>query len=266
MKKRIISLVLVLAMLLTLPLAAGALAPEDAADRLHSLGLFQGVGNNEDGTPNFALENAPNRAQAIAMFVRLIGMAEYANDGEWETPFTDVPYWAEGYVGFAYEYGLTNGVSDTLFGSASRVSAAQYLTFILRALDYVDGEDFEWDSAWELADEKGITDGQFPGATQFLRGDVAWISFNALSATFADSDEALYEVLIYLGVFTAEQWEAAQAPKAPDNGEDEKDEEDEDYDDEDEDEEDLDDEDEDEENEEDEDEDGEEEEDEEDAE
>ncbi|MCL2569560.1 MAG: S-layer homology domain-containing protein [Oscillospiraceae bacterium] len=213
MKKRLISLVLILALLLAFLPAAGAVTSTDAASRLHSLGLFQGVGQNADGTPDFALGQVPTRAQAITMFVRLIGASEAAYSGTWQTPFTDVPEWARPYVGYAYTNGLTNGIGPTTFGSQQAATASQYLTFILRALGYTSGTDFQWDRAWELTDTLGITNGRFHAATtQFLRGDVAVVSFDALSATFSDSDQTLYASLIGAGMFTAAQWEAAQSP------------------------------------------------------
>ena len=216
MKKRFVSLVLVLALLLAFLPTAVALSPAEAANRLHSLGLFQGVGQNADGTPNFALDRAPTRAEAITMFVRLIGASEAANAGTWQTPFTDVPNWALPYVGYAYTEGLTNGIGPTTFGSNQSATATQYLTFILRALGYISGEDFQWNRAWELTDSKSITDGRFnAGTTQFLRGDVAVVSFDALSATFKGSNQTLYAYLIAAGVFTVTQWAAAQSPQTP---------------------------------------------------
>ena len=175
----------------------------DAADMLCTLGLFRGVGTNADGSPDYALERVPNRAEAVAMVVRLIGMEEDARCGCWTTPFCDVPAWAEPSVGYAYENGLVFGVSDTAFASDSPITAPEYLTLLLRALGYKSGEDFEWDKAWELTDGIGITDGSYcGGADEFLRGDVAKISLCALCANYKDSDKTLCSVLIANGVFT----------------------------------------------------------------
>lgn len=49
------------------------------------------------------------RSEAVTMLVRLLGRENEALSGKWETPFTDVPAWAEPYVGLAYENGLTTG-------------------------------------------------------------------------------------------------------------------------------------------------------------
>ena len=57
----------------------------------------------------------------------------------------------------------------------------QYLTFVLRALGYEDGTDFQWNKAWKLSDEIGLTSGQYTSNTSITRGDIAIISLKALS-------------------------------------------------------------------------------------
>lgn len=175
---------------------------EEAANYLHELGLFGGVGTNEDGTTNYDLNRTPNRAEAITMLVRLLGKEAEAKAGTWDIPFTDVPEWAVPYVGYAYANGLTGGISATEFGSTNTATQAQYLTFILRAMGYKDGEDFVWDRAWELSDKLGMTDSTKQSG-DFLRGDVAVISLKALVAT-PKSGKNLASSLMDAGVFTIE--------------------------------------------------------------
>jgi len=138
------------------------------------------------------------------MLVRLLGKEAEAKAGTWTTPLTDVDAWAQPYVGYAYTHGLTTGISATVFGGNQSVTAAQYLTFVLRALGYVSGEDFQWDKAWELTDELGITHGEYgPASTNgFLRADVALVSKAAMSATPKGSDTPLLDLLINEGVVT----------------------------------------------------------------
>lgn len=192
--------------------SGGAAAADmgDAADRLSTLGLFRGVGTNADGSTDFALERAPNRAEAVAMIVRLIGMEKDALQGNWTTPFSDVPAWAEPSVGYAYENGLVFGVDGAAFAGCSPVTAPEYLTLILRALGYTSGKDFEWDKAWVLSDAIGFTDGSYNcGEEEFLRSDVARISLSALGARYKDSGKTVCSVLIENGVFTEEDASAA---------------------------------------------------------
>ena len=206
MKKRIVAFTVIITICLAIVPAAAVSAEDDMTDaavKLNTLGLFQGVGKSVYGVPNFALYRIPTRAEAVTVLVRLLGREAEANDGVWPMPFTDVPGWAQPYVGYAFANGLTAGIDAETFGSANEVTASQFLTFVLRALGYTSGADFEWDRAWILSDNLGITDGRFNAGTEtFLRGDVAEISFAALSATFKDTDKTLYAALIDNGVFT----------------------------------------------------------------
>ncbi len=182
--KRTVSLILavILCLFVAVPAFAATSEQIEAADRLYSLGLFKGAGVNDDGTPNYDLDRAPTRAEAVTMLVRLLGKEDEALSGNWTTPFIDVPEWARPYVGYAYAHDYTNGTSSTTFGSGSSTTATQFLTFVLRALGYTSGEDFAWDSAWTLTDFLGITDGEYPGAGTFTRGDAVLVSSHALDA------------------------------------------------------------------------------------
>lgn len=183
--KRGLSILLALALIFCLAPAAMAATDEavEAAERLYAQGLFKGVGTNADGTPNFALDKLPTRAEGVTMLVRLMGEEEAALAGTWTTPFVDVASWAAPYVGYAYEKGLTKGVSETRFCGEEPIAATQYLTLVLRALGYEDGRDFQWDKAWVLTDQLGVTQGQYTKATAFTRGDVAVVSLGAYTVS-----------------------------------------------------------------------------------
>ena len=190
------ALALALALLCALPASAAGAEGEAAADRLYNLGLFKGTGTDAAGEPVYDLDRALTRSEAVTMLVRLMGREQEALGGSWQTPFTDVAAWARPYVGYAYTHGLTRGTSDTLFGGEDPVTAAQYITFVLRALGYDDAAgDFAWDSAWELSDELGLTDGEYgaENSAQFLRADVALISADALDMQLKGSERTLLE-------------------------------------------------------------------------
>ena len=186
-------LLAVILLLMAAPSASAAAGQaESAATALHDLGLFAGTGTKADGSPNYDLDRAPNRYEAVTMLVRLLGKETAARSGVWETPFTDVADWAKPYVGYAYTNGLTAGVSSSSYGGSQTVTASQYITFVLRALGYESGSDFSWDSAWVLSDEIGLTAGQYDAsAKSFLRGDVAIISNAALDIRCKGSEETL---------------------------------------------------------------------------
>ncbi len=210
--KKVISLFLALTLMLCLIPFALAAKDEAAetAQELYELGLFRGTGTNSDGTPIFDLEKTPTRNQAIIMLVRLLGKEEDALAGDWELPFTDVPEASAAYpyIGYAYANGLTNGYTATTYCGANPIRANQYITFVLRALGYESGKDFEVATAWTLSDALGITEYQFSAANaaSFIRGDVAQISANALEIPCKASEETLAVRLIKEGVFTEEQY------------------------------------------------------------
>lgn len=188
MKKTTTCLLLGLALLLSLAAPARAAEPGEREDAqvLYQLGLFRGAGILADGSVDFALEKPLSRQEAVVMLVRLLGGEQTAFGGSWDTPFADVVAWAQPYVGYAYDAGLANGIGTGRFGGTQPTTATQYLTFLLRALGYVSGEDFRWDAAWEKTDELGITSGEYTdtsdGDEPFLRGDAAALSRRALLA------------------------------------------------------------------------------------
>lgn len=121
-------------------------------------------------------------------------------------------------MGYAYANGLTSGTGATTFGGNVTITASQYLTFVLRAIGYASGEDFQWDRAWELSDQIGLTDGRYTNAKDFLRSDVTIISRNAMDVKQKDSDQTLAEKLMEEGVFTKAQFmESANDPLVLEN-------------------------------------------------
>ena len=151
------------ALLIVLSLSTAAFAAdysaEESANALYELGLFQGTGETANGKPIYSLDAAPTRAQAVTMLVRLLGKEAEAKAGTWTVPFSDLADWARPYVGYAYANGLTNGLSAERFGSDDKVTANQYLTFILRALGYSSERDFQWDKANAFSNFLGLTHG-----------------------------------------------------------------------------------------------------------
>lgn len=195
--KKIFALILTLSLLLSLFPAAFAASAEEtqAAQQLYSIGLFNGTGTDSAGNPNFDLDRSPTRNEAVTMLVRLLGKEKESQSQIWASPFTDVDQWAKPYVGYAYAHGLASGTALDKFSGSSPVTASQYLTFVLRALAYRDGTDFQWDRVWELSDRLGITSGQYNTFSGFTRGDVAVISYRALQVNPKGSSTTLIELL-----------------------------------------------------------------------
>ena len=207
--KKLLSLALVLTLMFCLCPAAHAATDEAvaAAEKLYELGLFIGSGSNPDGTPNFALDRTPTREEAVTMLVRLLGKEDEAKAQTWSNAFTDVSPWAAPYVGYAYANGLTNGIKKdgTLFGGGAgyRVNAAQFITFVLRALGYSDAEgDFRWDYPWLMSDPLGLTHGQYDYDRPFTRGDAAIVCAAALEHLMKGTNTTLLQSLFSAGAIT----------------------------------------------------------------
>lgn len=166
------------------------------AERLSQLGLFTG------GSSGFELDRKPTRTEAAVMLVRMIGKEYEVESGYYSHPFTDVPAWADHYVGYLYENNLTNGISADLFGSKQFISLNQYMTFVLRALGYSDAEG-DFTSSKSLIKAKQVnllTDDEiayYSSKDEFLRDDVVGITINALATFLKDSDQSLLDKLIY---------------------------------------------------------------------
>ena len=180
-----------------------------AADALYALGLVGGYGKNADGSVNFALGEKLTRAQAFVLVVRFVGAEKDATTSVQSHPFTDVPAWANPYIGYVYANGITKGVSETRFDPDTPVSEAAFLTIMLRVLGYNDGAgDFKWDDPYTLAQSVGIVDAK---ADTFNRGSAFVICYRALTAT-VKSGNSIAEQLIAKGVFTKEAYDKAMNP------------------------------------------------------
>ena len=180
-----------------------------AADALYALGLVGGYGKNADGSVNFALGDKLTRAQAFVLVVRFVGAEKDATTNVQSHPFTDVPAWANPYIGYVYANGITKGVSETRFDPDTEVSEAAFLTIMLRVLGYNDGAgDFRWDDPYTLAQSVGIVDAK---ADTFNRGSAFVICYRALTAT-VKSGNSIAEQLIAKGVFTKEAYDKAMNP------------------------------------------------------
>lgn len=208
MSKKIIALTLALMMLLGTtaiyadttaypPATSVNMAEEEvAARKLQALGLFKGT------NAGFELERAPSRVEGLVMLVRLLGKEAEAQAKNMNHPFTDVPSWANSYVGYAYSTGLTKGMGDTIFGAASATTRQQYAIFVLRALGYNEkANDFTYESSIDKAQDVGIVinlDLIYPDRT-FTRGDAASMSFSALDTLMKNSANTLLRELIDAG-------------------------------------------------------------------
>lgn len=187
-----------LAVLTLVLLPAAWAAEEDGAQALDRLGLFSG---SEAG---YELDRTPTRAEALVMLLKLTGQAEDALAGEWEHPFQDAG-WADPYIGYAYQQGLTAGLSGEAFGTNDSATAQQYASFLLRALGY---QSFPYEEALSLLQTR--TPAVLPEDGSFDRGDLVDLSLAALAAPMADGSGTLAARLAQEGLFDWEDYQSAR--------------------------------------------------------
>lgn len=200
--KRFCSILLsVLLLTASLGIQASAASYEDAAKDLAAIGMMKGDASG------FALDRAPTRAEAAIMLVRLFGAEDEAKaayaDGTLTHSFTDVSETAAPYVAWLTVRGIANGTSATTFGASNPCTGQMYTTFLLRALGYQDKTDFEYADAQTFAMTRGMMD--FSEITgQFLRDDLAAMTYQALGTDLKDGSTYLLDSLIQSGAVDAE--------------------------------------------------------------
>ena len=200
--KKLLPLILIITIIvLMIPMEAFADETESPytieAEKLYELGLMLGTGTG------FELLRVPHRIEAAIMLVRLLGKESEAVMGAYQHPFTDVPDWADAYVGFLYEEGLTKGIGESVYDSYSDVDAKTYLTFLMRIIGYSDDAgDFSWENAVEDAWDIGLInfrEYETLNNQEFTRGHMAALSYNALNTLLYNSGITLAGDLILTG-------------------------------------------------------------------
>ena len=200
--KRLVTL-LVTALLMTAALCVSASAADyqSAAEDLSAIGMFRGTVNG-----GFELDRAPKRSEAAIMLVRLYGAEEEAaaayQSGEISHPFKDVGPIASPYVAWLYTKGITKGATATTFNSNAACTDKNYVVFLLRALGYEDGKDFQYAESLTFAEKLGFYQADyFEGS--FLRDDLAAITLQALATDKKGGETYLLKSLIDTGAVDA---------------------------------------------------------------
>ena len=217
MKKKIFSLLLaaVLAVALGVSIHAedGIRQPiiktdYGCASMLHALHLLEGKSVSADGTINFDVDGGLTRAEAVVQIIRFLGVENTVKAGSFKHPFTDVPVWADAYIGYAYENGIAGGRSAVIFDPDGIVDAAQFTTLLLRAIGYSDVTgDFSWQEPFTLAKRIGMAN-TATAPEAFTRGDAFRTCVRTLYATAKDG-LPVYEKLAKAGVFTLQEMREA---------------------------------------------------------
>ena len=196
--KKVLALVLVVAMMMGFATVAGAADFTDAADVSHdeavdvmtAIGVINGY---PDGS--FRPEGNVTRAQMAKMVAYIVAGGEdvgslYAG----ATAFSDcLTHWARGYIAYANTTGIIAGVGGGRFNPDGNVTGAQAAKMMLCALGYKQDTEGYTGTGWSvnvLADARtvGLLDG-LNGVNMnaaLNREDAAQLMFNALKATMVE--------------------------------------------------------------------------------
>ncbi len=192
MKKRIVSLLLVAALMIGfLPgaLAFGDVTDTQMAARLELLQGFGVINGYPDGS--FRPQNTITRAEFTKMIVTLLGGDKASEPFGAYTRFGDVPStsWAARYINYAARskedggLGLIKGYTDGSFRPENNINYAESVTILLRALGFTDADvGYTWpknfiDKAASSGLSANVSRGQGENIT---RADAANLFYNAL--------------------------------------------------------------------------------------
>lgn len=182
------------------------------AEALRTLRLLQGTGTGFGS--GFDLERRPTRIEAIVMFIRLLGEEQAALSCTASHPFTDVAPWADRYVAYAYTQGYSNGVGGNRFASDRQISAAEYVEFLMRALQYSSIDHTDLSTTLSDARQVGLlNDREYDvlTTTPLLRAHVVYLSYYALSMPIAGQDLTMEQKLLRGGAFDRSALDSAHA-------------------------------------------------------
>ena len=188
--KKVLSLVLVIAMVLSSMSFAFAANFEDVADTdyekaiemLVALGIVDGY---EDGT--YRPERVVTRAEMAKLMVVALGYSDLVTGSK--SNFSDTQgHWADAYIALAAGKGIVIGDGDGRFRPDSTVSYDEAITMLVRGLGYTDNcnelKGMTWPTNFKVkaADLKITKDVKLTSAGAD-RGGVAQLIANALEAT-----------------------------------------------------------------------------------
>lgn len=176
----------------------GASTMEQKGKALYDLGLLQGYSKEK---MELGLEDSLTREQAIKLTLVFLGYTDKDLDLNAKPVFTDVKKgtgWAQPWVKFATDIGITSGISSTEFGYGQPVTKRQLTTFMLRALGY----ESAWNQAAQIGEKLEIiqTSDLDDFNKESLRGDFAKIGYNTLTKAVRGTTYTMIEKLISKGV------------------------------------------------------------------
>lgn len=187
MKRRLLSIVLVFAMLVSVGMPTAAAT--SAEQKLNDMGLLLGISEAE-------LSATLTRDVGLTMILKSLGYTQ----GDADTAvsygyFDDVTGWAKGWAELAYREGITTGVGGHLFDPSGTLTERQFVAFQLRALGY------ETATAYKDAVTLGKSSGLISASNNLTREvytkrQAADVMYNALTATLQKESIKLIDKLV----------------------------------------------------------------------
>jgi len=175
--------------------SGSSLDAEEAAIRLYFLDLITGTGTEKDGSVSFDLQRDLTRLEAAVMAVRLMGMEDEALAGTYTHPYTDVPEWAAGYIGYLWSCGLLEQSTEGLFAPHAPAAVETFMNYMFYALGYRMAEgDYNLLTAAAQGRSAGIC--VTPEDAPLTRGDAVVSMYNTLRANMKDSSRMLSDLLV----------------------------------------------------------------------
>jgi hypothetical protein len=177
------ALAAVFLMLLTMVPVRTAQAANDPLTDAQALALLQEY-NIVRGDPsgNVGLDQRLTRAQAAALFVRVMGMENAAKQFADSVPFTDaVGHWAAGEIAMASRLGLMKGDGNGTFRPESDITYAEVLTVLLRIVQREPSGAWDPSVIWATAYGLGIAPSGVQYSSQAIRGKIFWSLAQAIS-------------------------------------------------------------------------------------
>jgi len=156
--KKIVSLTLALAMLMSVSAFAGfADSAEINKDCVASVNLLTAVNiingiKNEDGTTSFNPNGTIKRAEAAKMIyvLRNGGVDDKAETWKSAISFTDCKdHWAAGYIAYCEVYGIISGRSETVFDPEAPVTGIELAKMLLTVAGYKASVEGYTGAGWE---------------------------------------------------------------------------------------------------------------------
>lgn len=197
--KKGLSILLILALLLTLPFTFAS-AEEDDTNKIALLSALEIMVGDPDG--NFRPDDPVSRAEFAKIAVAAAPYGDAVAHGAPVSPFSDVPYthWAAPYVLLAVNNGVVKGYTDATFRPDGTVLYEEAVTMLLHLLGY---QDADFGLAWpygQMATAKniGLTDGVSATAGQPLnRREAMHLVYQLLKTPAKNGNSDYIETLGY---------------------------------------------------------------------